>query len=57
MPSPVPQVYISMENGELVLKEGISPDFGKHAEKHVLVVGGGVTGLTVSIAHNVHEYL
>ena len=48
MSTHVPQIYLTKENNELVLKEGVSPDFGKHTDKRVLIIGGGVTGLTVS---------
>lgn len=40
-------IYLATENGELVLRQGENPNQGKHADKRVLIVGGGVTGLTV----------
>lgn len=42
-----PQIYLSKQHGELVLRQGVNPDRLKHADQRVLVVGGGVTGLTV----------
>ena len=42
-------IYLAKENGELVLHEGINPNQSTHADERVLVVGGGVTGLTVSL--------
>lgn len=41
-------IYLAKENGELVLHEGVNPNQSTHAEERVLVIGGGVTGLTVS---------
>ena len=41
-------IYLVKENNELVLREGPNPNKGKHSDKRVLIVGGGVTGLTVS---------
>lgn len=49
--SPV-NVYLSRENGELVLRQGIGPLSDQSTDKHVLIIGGGVTGMTVcSIFH------
>ena len=42
-------IYVAKDSGELVLHEGVNPNQGKHADKRVLVVGGGVTGLTVGV--------
>ena len=41
-------IYLAKVNNELVLHEGTNPNKGKHSDKRVLIVGGGVTGLTVS---------
>ena len=41
--------FLVKDNGELVVREGVNPNAGKHADKRVLIIGGGVTGLTVSI--------
>lgn len=42
-------IYLAKQNGELVLQEGENPNLSKHADERVLVVGGGVTGLTVRL--------
>ena len=42
-------LYLSKEHGELVIREGSNTNQSKHVDKRVLVVGGGVTGLTASI--------
>lgn len=42
-------IYLAKENGELVLHEGVNPNQSTHADERVLVVGGGVTGLTASL--------
>lgn len=42
------QIYLAQESGELVLKQGVNPNVGVHADTRVLIIGGGVTGLTVS---------
>ncbi|GJE92682.1 FAD dependent oxidoreductase [Phanerochaete sordida] len=39
-------LYLVKENNELVLKQGVNPNATKNAGKHILIVGGGVTGLT-----------
>ena len=44
----VPQIYLAEESGELVLREGVNPNQGVHAATRILIIGGGVTGLTVS---------
>jgi hypothetical protein len=52
MPGPTSstaQIYLSKQDGELVLCQGINPNRYKHADQRVLIVGGGVTGLTVSL--------
>lgn len=41
-------IYLARENGELAIHQGRNPNQVKNSEKRVLVVGGGVTGLTVS---------
>ena len=41
------QIYLSQEAGDLVLKQGVNPKLGALADTCVLIVGGGVTGLTV----------
>ena len=46
--SQLTNIYLTKESGELVVRQGCNPNIGKHADKRVLVVGGGVTGLTVS---------
>jgi heterodisulfide reductase subunit A-like polyferredoxin len=43
----VPNFYLSRSADELVLKVGNNPIQEKYAGKRVLVIGGGVTGLTV----------
>lgn len=43
-----PKIYLSKQNGELVLCQGNNPNRLRHADQRVLIVGGGVTGLTVS---------
>jgi D-amino-acid oxidase len=47
-PNTIANIYLAKENGELVICEGSNPNAGKYADKHILIVGGGVTGLTVS---------
>ena len=42
------QIYLSYEADELVLKRGVNPKLGALADSRILIVGGGVTGLTVS---------
>lgn len=42
-------IYLAKHNGELVLRQGENPNKFKHADERVLVVGGGVTGLTVRV--------
>ncbi len=46
-----PKVYLSQEAGELVLRQGLNPNRMKYADTRVLIIGGGVTGLTVSLYH------
>ncbi|KAI0075591.1 FAD dependent oxidoreductase [Panus rudis PR-1116 ss-1] len=41
-----PNVYLSKVANELVLKEGKNPNRFQNAHKRVLVIGGGVTGMT-----------
>ena len=48
VPTPTPNVYLSKENGELVVRQGINPRLNQNADKRILIVGGGVTGMTVS---------
>jgi hypothetical protein len=40
-------IYLARQNGELVLQQGENPHKLSHANERVLIVGGGVTGLTV----------
>ena len=47
--SSTPAIYLAKQDGELVLQQGENPNQSKHADQRVLIVGGGVTGLTVSI--------
>jgi hypothetical protein len=42
------QFYLSRVADELVVKTGKNPIWNFAAKKHILVIGGGVTGLTVS---------
>ena len=42
-------IYLAKQGNELVLRQGENPNQSKHADQRVLIVGGGVTGLTVSI--------
>lgn len=44
----ISNVHLIKENGELVIREGPNPNKGRHSDKRALVIGGGVTGLTVS---------
>ena len=43
-----PQIYLSAENGELVLHTGLNSKQSTESNSGIIVVGGGVTGLTVS---------
>ena len=43
-----PKVFLSQEAGELVLRQGVNPNSKSRADTRVLIIGGGVTGLTVS---------
>ncbi len=45
--TPASNVYLSEENGELVLHQGINPLQNSNNDKHILIIGGGVTGMTV----------
>ena len=42
------QIYLSYEADELVLKQGVNAKLGALTDTRILIVGGGVTGLTVS---------
>ncbi len=42
------QIHLAEDAGELVLLQGDSPNSRNHADTRVLIIGGGVTGLTVS---------
>ena len=46
-----PRIYLAknVESDELVLKQGVNPNALKRAGSRILVIGGGVTGLTVRI--------
>lgn len=46
--TPTPNVYLSKENGEIVVRQGVNPRLNQNADKRILIVGGGVTGMTVS---------
>ena len=46
--SAAPAIYLAQEAGELVLRQGANPLRGARADTRVLIIGGGVTGLTVS---------
>lgn len=50
-----PNVYLSKENGELVLRQGINPLQDSNKDKRILIIGGGVTGMTV--CYMPREYL
>ena len=45
--STTPQIYLAQEAGGLILHQGANPQLAQ-ADTRVLIVGGGVTGLTVS---------
>ena len=45
--SSTPKFYLTKDSGKLALCQGANPNHLKHADKRVLIVGGGVTGLTV----------
>lgn len=47
----ISNIYLAKQNGELVLQQGENPNKFSHADERVLIVGGGVTGLTVGISH------
>lgn len=42
-----PDVYLTKLGSELVLNQGSNPHRMQQANKRVLVIGGGVTGMTV----------
>ena len=42
-------IYLAKQGNELVLRQGENPNQLKHTDQRVLIIGGGVTGLTVSI--------
>ena len=44
----IPQIYLAKEGGELVLHHGANPNRMANADTRILIIGGGVTGLTVS---------
>ena len=48
--SQLTNIYLAKESDELVVREGPNSSAGKYADKRVLIVGGGVTGLTVNIS-------
>ncbi|KAF8647033.1 hypothetical protein AX16_006870 [Volvariella volvacea WC 439] len=50
MTAPAPSVFLSHVNGELVLNYGTNPALSVPPSKRVLVIGGGVTGLTTAWA-------
>ena len=43
-----PNVYLTKADGELHLAQGHNPNRFSRADKRILVIGGGVTGMTVS---------
>ncbi len=45
-------VYLTKAADELVLQQGHNPNRFARADRHILVIGGGVTGMTVSRSHN-----
>ena len=45
-------IYLAKQNGELVLQQGQNPIKGTRSDERVLIVVGGVTGLTVSTVAN-----
>ncbi|KAJ3558154.1 hypothetical protein NM688_g1095 [Phlebia brevispora] len=45
-PTVTPQIHLAEEGGVLVLREGPSPIPVKETQSKVLIIGGGVTGLT-----------
>ena len=47
LPSSSPQIYLVKEAEELVLRQGANPNRMQNAGTRILIVGGGVTGLTV----------
>ena len=47
--SSTPAIYLAKQDGELVLQQGENPNQSKHTDQRVLIIGGGVIGLTVSI--------
>ena len=52
--TPAVDVYLSKENGELVLRQGINPLRNCNADKRILIIGGSVTGMTVCRASRKH---
>ena len=47
MPGPM-DFHLAREGRELVIRQGLTPTVRAYHNRHVLVIGGGVTGLTVS---------
>ncbi|KAJ3544712.1 hypothetical protein NM688_g5711 [Phlebia brevispora] len=45
-PTVAPQIHLAEEGGVLVLREGPSPIPAKEPQSRILIIGGGVTGLT-----------
>lgn len=43
-------IHLAEDAGELILLQGDRPYPLKHADTRVLIIGGGVTGLTVSLS-------
>lgn len=46
--SSVSSVYLTKVDGELTLQHGHNPNRFSNAHKRILVIGGGVIGMTVS---------
>lgn len=46
-----PRVYLCKHLGELAIVQGENPTPHQTLRKRVLIVGGGVTGLTVRVSH------
>ncbi|KAK7691479.1 hypothetical protein QCA50_004878 [Cerrena zonata] len=44
--SSTPNVYLTKVNGELTLQQGFNPNRFSNAHKRIIVIGGGVTGMT-----------
>ena len=47
--SSIPDVFLTKVGTELLLNQGSNPRRMQQADKRILIIGGGVTGMTVSI--------